>query len=157
MTPRVWAWMSPRMELSFTDLWRINFVGEDQKLVLNFECFELWDIQVKCWVECLNPDVQKTGLSIWCKFGSWQHEVVFKAIRLDEIIKATCWKRSPRTEVLWHSPSWRWERIHLKGWKRSPIEARKIRRPWYPGNKGKGGSTEEETINFSGWYCQDDI
>lgn len=55
---------------------------------------------------------------------------------------------------MWHSPSWRWERIHLKGWKRSPIEARKTRRPWYPGKKGKGGSTEEKMINFSCWYCQ---
>lgn len=41
-----------------------NLVGEDQKLLLNFECFELSDIQEKCRVEIVSPEVQETGLSI---------------------------------------------------------------------------------------------
>lgn len=70
--------------------WLVEDQGEDQKLLLNFECFELSDIQEKCWVEIVSTEVEETGLSIWYKFGSWQHEMAFKVIRLDEIIKVKC-------------------------------------------------------------------
>lgn len=70
--------------------------------MLNFECFQLSAIQVKCAVN-ISPDFHKTELSRRYEFGSWPPKVVLKAIRVDEILQVKCqkrrWEVQARTEA----------------------------------------------------------
>lgn len=150
MTSKVWAWIAVRHLLTCGG---IDLVGEDQKSVLSFECFELSDIHVKCWVECIRDEVQRRGLSRGYEFGSWPHEVVFKAIRLDEIVKIKCWKRRQEVQeqksVSLHPEDkesvWRTEKEH-------PVRQGKPEDLDKQETKWKGDFKEEEVLNFSRWW-----